>query len=423
MPTAPSTTPAPAGMARRICERVDALAAISADVGAITRVFMSPEQTRATELALGWMAEAGMTTRVDAIGNVIGRYEGATPAAKAILVGSHLDTVRNAGRWDGILGVVTAIECVAALSAEGVRLPYAIEVVGFSDEEGTRFGATMLGSHALVGDFAPELLRLRDSDGISMADAMRARGFDPDRIGEAKRSAEDFVAYLELHIEQGPTLQAYRLPVGCVGSICGATRLAVTLTGTASHAGTTPMNHRADALAGAAASVLAVEQAATASRGLVATVGKLAIEPGGANVVPGLAAFTVDVRAPTDGQRLQTLRRIEESIMAIASTRGLGVSIARIHDEPAAACSRDLQNRIDAAIAQFGLEPLRLASGAGHDAMVMARIAPMGMIFVRCRDGISHNPAEHAEPADVEAGAVTLFRVLKSFETRPDVLD
>ncbi|WP_244593503.1 allantoate amidohydrolase [Methylopila sp. Yamaguchi] len=423
MLTPPSTTSTSPGtsasMGARICERVDALAAISAEKGAITRVFMSPEQKRASDLVLGWMTEAGMDARVDAIGNVVGRYEGATPGAPAILLASHLDTVRNAGRWDGVLGVVTGIECVAALARDGIRLPHAIEVVGFSDEEGARFGATMLGSKALAGAFDPSLLKLRDGNGVTMADAIRAYGLDPERIGAARRDPSEIAAYLELHIEQGPVLENCKLPIGCVSAICGATRLAVTLTGAAGHAGTVPMNQRADALVGAAAAVLAVEQAATATRGLVATVGRLMVEPGGANVIPGHVAFTVDVRAPQDNQRFSTLKRIEESIVAIASTRGLGVSIERIHDESAALCDRALQDRIDAAIEAQRYEPLRLASGAGHDAMVMSRIAPIGMIFVRCRAGLSHHPDEHAEPRDVDAGARALLHVLKSFENAP----
>jgi allantoate deiminase len=407
----------------RICERVEALAAVSSEAGAITRAFLSPEHRRAAEMVLGWMVEAGMDARIDAIGNVCGRYEGRMTGAPAILLGSHLDTVRNAGRWDGALGIVAAIECVAKLDAGGVRLPHAIEIVGFCDDEGGRFGGFSPGSRAFAGELDAATVARRDAAGVSVAEALRAAGLEPARIAEARRAPGEFVAALELRIERGPALEAWDLPVGCVTAVCGATRLSVTLAGLAGDAGAVPMDQRADALAGAAACILAVEQAATASRGLVATVGRIAVEPGGADRIPSHVAFTVDARAPQDAQRLSALRRIEESIVAIASTRRLGVSIVREHDQPASPCSRNIQDRIDRAIASLGYEPLRLACGAAPRVAIMSRLAPMGMIFVRCRDGVSRSPAEHVAPADIEAGAQTLLEVLRSFDAAPDLLD
>lgn len=396
--------------------RIDALAAISASPHGLTRVCMSAEQRRASDLVLGWMRAAGMAAHEDAIGNVIGRYDGATPGAKALLLGSHLDSVRDAGRWDGPLGVVSAIACVDALHRAGRRLPFAIEVVGFCDEEGIRFGATMLGSRAITGSFDRSLLTLKDRDGVTMAEAMRRFGLDPDRIGDAARQAEEFHAYLELHIEQGPVLERLRLPVGCVTAIAGATRLLVTLTGEAGHAGTVPMQGRHDALAAAAACVLAVEGRAVMEDGIVATVGRLETFPGAVNVIPGRVEFTVDMRAADDAARLRMVDDIRAAILRVCARRDVQASIGQTHALPAAPCAPPLQRLIAAAIAAEGHPVRLLPSGAGHDAMEIAAIAPIGMIFVRCRGGISHNPAEHADEADIEVGARTLYRAIVTFQ-------
>ena len=395
--------------------RIDELAAISAMTGGLTRVFMSPEQRRANDLVLGWMREAGMAAHEDAIGNAVGRYEASAPGAPALLLGSHLDSVRDAGRWDGPLGVVTAIACVDALQRAGIRLPFAIEVVGFSDEEGTRFGATMLGSRALTGSFDRALLGLKDRDGITMADAMRRYGLDPARIGEARRRAEEFLAYLELHIEQGPVLERLRLPVGCVTAIAGATRLVVTLSGQAGHAGTVPMQGRHDALAAAANCVLAVEGRAVMEDGLVATVGRLEAFPGAVNVIPGRAEFTIDMRAADDAARLRMDADIRAAIARVCTRRDVTADIVQTHALPAAPCAPHLQRLIAAAIEAEGLPVRLLPSGAGHDAMEIAAIAPIGMIFVRCRGGISHNPAEHADEDDIATGARVLYRAIMQF--------
>ncbi len=412
MPTTLSPLMTGAALQARILE----LAAISAMPGGLTRVFMSAEQRRASQLVLGWMQQAGMAAQEDAIGNVIGRYDSDPPGAPAVLLGSHLDSVRDAGKWDGPLGVVTAIACVDALHRAGVRLPFAIEVVGFSDEEGTRFGATMLGSRALTGSFDHALLALKDRDGVSMADAIRAYGLDPARIGDAKRRPEDFLGYLELHIEQGPVLERLRLPVGCVTAIAGATRLLVTITGQAGHAGTVPMQGRHDALAAAAGCVLAVEGRAVMEDGLVATVGRLEAFPGAVNVIPGRAEFTVDMRAADDAARLRMDADIRAAIERVCARRDVTASIVQTHALPAAPCAPRLQRLIAGAIEAEGLPVRLLPSGAGHDAMEIAAIAPIGMIFVRCRGGISHNPAEHASEADIETGARVLYRAITAFQ-------
>ena len=396
-----------------IRQRIDALAAISAQADGLTRVYLSPEHRRANALVSGWMREAGMSVRVDAVGNVAGRYAGHDAAAPALLLGSHLDSVADAGRWDGPLGVVSAIACVASLHAAGRRLPCPVEVVGFADEEGTRFGATMLGSRGLAGTFDRAALAIRDAQGIAMAQAMRDWGLDPDRIDDAARPPGSHAGYLELHIEQGPVLEQLGLATGCVSAIAGATRLRVTLAGEAGHAGTVPMRLRHDALAAAAACILAIEGRAGEETDAVATVGRLDVSPGAVNVIPGGVAFTVDIRAPRDAQRHRLVTDIRRGIATLCGPRGVGHEIAVTHELDATPCAPWLMARIDDAI---GRRPAtRLASGAGHDGMALRGLCDIGMIFVRCAGGISHNPAESVTDADAEAGARVLMRVIESF--------
>lgn len=399
--------------APRIMERLDALAAISAERGAVTRLYLSPEQARANTLVLGWMRDAGMQAHLDAAGNVIGRLEGREPGAPALVIGSHLDTVRDAGRFDGPLGVVTGIACVEALREEGVTLPFAIEIVGFADEEGTRFNATLIGSRSFAGSLDPALLTVTDSEGISIAQAMREFGLDPDRVGEAARKRGSILAYLELHIEQGPALEKANLPVGAVTAISGAIRLAVTLAGEAGHAGTVAMAGRRDALAGAAECVLAVETRCRDEAGLVGTVGRIEALPGAVNVIPGLARFTLDLRAPDDAQRISALADIEAAWQAIASRRDLALVSERTHEASAVPCDPALAAHVAEAIAAEDYPVIRLPSGAGHDGMAIAPVAPIAMIFVRCLRGISHNPAEFASLPDIEAGAKVLLRTIR----------
>lgn len=400
-------------LAPRIQARLDALAAISAEAGAITRLYLTPEQARASALVMGWMREAGLDARIDAAGNVIGRIEGTEANAPALVIGSHLDTVRDAGRYDGPLGVVAGIACVEALVQAGVRLPFAIEVVGFADEEGTRFSTALIGSRAFAGTFDPDKLACPDSQGVTIGQALRAAGFDPERFHEAARSPSEILAYLELHIEQGPALERAGLPVGLVTAISGATRFAVSLEGEAGHAGTVAMDGRRDALAGAAACILAVEARCRGEAGLVGTVGSLTAAPGAVNVIPGRVGFSLDLRAPDDGQRRAAVADIEAAWMAIAAERGLTLTRRMTHDAPSVPCDPALMERIEAAIAGKGYPVFRLPSGAGHDGMAVVALAPVAMIFVRCRGGISHNPAEFASLDDIEAGAGILLRVLR----------
>jgi len=399
-----------------IYARLDRLAEISAEPGRLTRLFATQEQARASDCVMEWMRAAGMSARVDAIGNVIGRYEGTSPGLPALMLGSHLDTVRDAGRYDGMLGVVSAIACVDELNRHQQRLPFAIEIVGFSDEEGARFGAALLGSRAMAGTFDPVVLDCRDASGITMREAMARAGLDPTGIASASRKRDELLAYVELHIEQGPVLESKSLPVGCVTSINGATRLKVTLIGQAGHAGTVPMADRRDALAGSAEAILAVESLCAERPDLVGTVGMIEARPGAGNVIPGLAAFSVDVRAPQDAVRLDAVARLSAVFEEIARRRRLALSIERVHESAAVPCAHWLMAQINRAIAREGVAVCELPSGAGHDGMAICAIADIGMIFVRCAGGVSHNPAEAITIADADRGARVLLAFIEAFQ-------
>src|SRR6266481_5051377 len=302
-------------LGHEIVRRIDALSAISETSSDLTRIFLTPEHRAAADLLLSWMREAGMRAHLDAIGNVCGRYEGDRPGLPCLMLGSHYDTVRDAGKWDGPLGLITAISCVEAMHRRGQRLPFAIEVIGFADEEGVRFASTLLGSRAVAATFDQSVLGAKDRQGISMREALSQFGLDPGRIGAAARSRSELHGYVELHIEQGPVLECESLPVGVVTAISGATRLAARLTGMAGHAGTVPMRVRRDALAGAAECIVAIEEfCRTDQGGLVGTVGYIHAMPGATNVIPGQVSFTIDIRAPTDVHRKRAVADIVRQI-------------------------------------------------------------------------------------------------------------
>jgi allantoate deiminase len=335
------------------------------------------------------------------------------------MLGSHYDTVRDAGKWDGPLGLITAISCVAELHRAARRLPFAIEVTGFADEEGVRFASTLLGSRAVAGTFDESVLGVKDSRGISLREALSQFGLDPDRIGAAARSRAELLAYLELHIEQGPVLEGLNLPVGVVTAISGATRLAARLTGMAGHAGTVPMPLRRDALAGAAECIVAIEEFCRSGQGgLVGTVGYIHAMPGATNVIPGQVSFTIDIRAPSDLQRKLAVADIVRQIEDIARRRKLELQVDVTHENRTVPCAPWLKDQVSEAIAGEGCRVFELPSGAGHDGMAMIDIADVAMLFVRCRGGISHHPAEHVDLADVEAGARVLLRLIEDFRPR-----
>lgn len=398
-----------------IVDRVAALGAISESPDQVTRIFLTREHRAAAELLQTWMRDAGMQARLDEIGNVCGRYEGDLPGLPCLMLGSHYDTVRDAGKWDGPLGLITAIACIDDLNRRGLRFPFAIEVVGFADEEGVRFASTLLGSRAIAGTFDEMALDVRDEAGVTMREALAAFGLDAANIGFAARRRGDVLAYLELHIEQGPVLETENLPVGVVTAISGATRLLINLGGMAGHAGTVPMALRRDALAGAAECVIAVETFCTSEAGLVGTVGVISARPGATNVIPGHATFTVDVRSASDEQRRQAVSAITRQFEAIASRRSLALKVDVTHENRTVPCARWLKEQLAKAVAAEGKRVFELPSGAGHDGMAIADLADVAMLFVRCRGGVSHHPAEHVETADADAGARILLRMIENF--------
>ncbi|WP_426435333.1 allantoate amidohydrolase [Bradyrhizobium genosp. P] len=401
-----------------IVARIGQLGAISETPEHLARIFLTLEHRQAADLILSWMREAGMSAHLDAIGNVCGRYEGERPGLPCLMLGSHYDTVRDAGSWDGPLGVITAIACVADLNRRGTRLPFAVEIVGFADEEGVRFASTLLGSRAVAGTFDESVLASRDRAGVSMREALIRFGLDPDHIGKAARTRRELLGYVELHIEQGPVLEEKGLPVGVVTAIAGATRLAANLTGVAGHAGTVPMALRRDALSGAAECIVAIEEfCKTDEGGLVGTVGYITAMPGATNVIPGKVSFTMDIRAPGDMHRKRAVADIVRRIEAIAKRRELSLQIDVTHENRSVPCAPWLQSQIAGAVAAEGFAVFELPSGAGHDGMAMVDIADIGMIFVRCRGGVSHNPAEHVEPADADTGARVLLRFIENFRS------
>ena len=390
------------GDAATVMQRLEMLGGCSEDAGRLTRPFASEAMQRAHELVTGWMREAGMAVRRDNIGNLRGRYEGAG-ADRTLLLGSHLDSVRNAGKYDGPLGVMVAVAAVQRLHDTGSRLPFAIEVVAFADEEGLRFGTTYLGSKALAGTFdAADLVRA-DPKGVTMADAIRAFGGDPDRVEEDRLDGGKLQGYVEVHIEQGPVLDSRDLPVGIVSAIAGQSRLRLIFTGEAAHAGTVPMNRRRDALAAAAEVILMVESEARAADGLVATVGQVAVSPGAANVVPGGATLSLDVRHAADALRLEHVKRILQLANEMATRRGVSVISEPIAENPSIPVSPRLTTLLATAVQSLGGPALELPSGAGHDAVVMAGLTDIAMLFVRCKGGISHHPAESVAAQDVAA--------------------
>lgn len=389
------------------------LAAISEEPDRLTRRFATAALRQATHTLAGWMQAAGMRVHHDNVGNLVGRYEGAAGATKTLLLGSHVDSVRDAGKYDGPLGVLVALACVELLNGQQRRLPFAIEVLAFADEEGLRYHTAYLGSKVVAGSFDPAYLSLVDADGIVLADAIRACGGDPDRLSEDARRRDDLIGYCEVHIEQGPVLEALDLPVGIVTGIAGQSRLTVEWHGEAGHAGTVPMHLRHDALCAAAEFVLKVEQSAKDRPGLVATVGQIAAEPGASNVIPGQVSLSLDVRHQEDALREQSLTELHAQALAIAARRIVDITWNSVQQSGSVPCTPWLTDLLARAIADEGYPVHRLASGAGHDAVVMAELTNVAMLFVRCKGGISHNPAETVAMEDVVAAIGVLGRVLE----------
>jgi allantoate deiminase len=451
--------------ASEVMRRIGALARVTDEPGRLTRTYGSPAMREANQLVAGWMRQAGMDTRVDVIGNLIGRYAGTRPSAKVFLLGSHLDTVRNAGKFDGPLGVLLGLACVEHLNQRRQRLPFAVEVVGFADEEGVRFQSTYLGSRTLAGKFALPDLKRADANGVTLAEAIqtfgdlsRSAGFQPavspisnrqphgrksaseslsvpadlqsaeqqianlryeplsandsrywrNRLDTARLDPDRLIGYLEAHIEQGPALDTEGLSVAVVTGIAGQARYQITFVGRAGHAGTTPVALRQDALCAASEFVLGVEQRARDEPGLVATVGQIQAEPNVSNVIPGTVWLTLDIRHQENAQRRQAERDLMAQARQIAARRGLRAQVKQVQQTGAVACSPSLSRLLLKAAQQHQKKVPQIASGAGHDAAVMAGITPTAMLFVRCKAGISHHPDESAHVRDVRVALNTM---------------
>jgi len=405
---------------RAVWDRAEALAAFSeppyAERGELTVTYLSPAHRDCARLLSRWMQDCGFdSVREDAVGNVVGIYDGATPDAPRLLTGSHYDTVRNAGRHDGRLGILVALEAVAALKAEGRRLPFAIELVAFAEEEGQRYAATFLGSSALTGDFDPAWLDQADAAGVTMREAMRAAGLPAtmEAIAAERRDPASYLGYVEVHIEQGPVLAELDLPLGVVTSINGSRRWTGQITGLASHAGTTPMDRRRDAAAAAAEFVLAAERRAAAVPDAVATVGIVEVPGGSINVVPGRCRISLDVRATTDAARDAVADAVLADLADIAQRRGVDYTLTPTMQAPAAPSAPAWQARWEAAVAALGLPVHRMPSGAGHDAMTLHRLMPQAMLCVRGGElGISHNPLETVTDDDAELAVAAFAHLL-----------
>ena len=392
---------------------VEDLARFTDEPGRLTRLYLSPAHRRTAEATLALMAAAGLDACIDAVGNVVGRLPGTDPGAPAILIGSHIDSVVDAGRFDGPLGVVLGIVAVEALRSSGTALAAPLEVVAFGDEENVRFPTSLSTSAALAGRYDPAWLDGRDGDGTALRDALRRFGGDPDGIPALARDPARCRAYLEVHIEQGPLLEAEDLPVGIVSAINGITRARARVTGEAGHAGTVPMGLRRDALAAAAEMIAAVERIGAVRADTVATVGVAQVRPGAVNVIPAEVDLTLDARAPDDPVRAAMVHDILAACEAIAARRGVGLTVTPFMDSPATPMDAGLVRCLEEAVASLGIPALQLPSGAGHDAVAMAQLCPAAMLFVRCKGGVSHHPAESITVEDADVAARVLIETVR----------
>ena len=399
--------------AEKVIARCRYLAQFTEEPGQIKRTFLSPAMRECMQAVQGWMEAAGMQVATDAAGNLRGRYAGSS--STSLIIGSHLDTVPNSGAFDGVLGVMMGLALIEAL--DGSRLPFTIELVGFSEEEGVRFHLPFIGSRALVGRLDSDLLAVSDGDGISLAQALTSFGLDPIKIKDCQIS-DDVAAYLEFHIEQGVLLECEDKSLGVVQAIAGQSRAEITFTGRARHAGTTPMRLRNDAVAGAAEWISEVERVALATPGMVATVGDLRTHPGAGNVVAGQLRASLDVRHAEDAVRHQAVERLLTEAVSIAKRRGLTAVSKMLMDQPAVTMDARLCTLAKDAIGGIGIEAVSMVSGAGHDAMILAERVPSTMIFLRSPGGISHHPDESVRPEDVENALAAGLAFLRNFDSR-----
>ena len=399
--------------AERLWFRLYELAEIGrSEGGGVTRLSFTEEERAAKDLVASYMREAGLEVREDVAGNLIGRREGSDPEVPVVLAGSHVDSVPNGGDFDGPLGVLAAVEALQVMEERDLSTQRPIEVVAFTDEEGARFGFGMIGSRATAGTLTPEDLDREDENGVSIAQAMRDCSLDPERIGEAARPEGSIQAYVELHIEQGKLLENEALPVGVVTGIAGPVWLRLILEGEAGHAGTTPMGLRRDALSAAAAIIGKVEREAARTGTTVGTVGQLELKPGGINIIPGHVSFSLDLRDIDQDVRDEVEARISDEARRLCEERGIDLATQTLQRLPPVLCSDLVRGAVKEACNALAFEPFELASGAGHDGMHLADLCSVGMVFVRSKDGLSHNPDEYSSREDCAAGAEVLYRTL-----------
>ena len=405
----------PAAFGARAEQMINTLGSVSAEPNRLIRTFLSPAHRGAANLVSKWMTDAGLGVSEDALGTVRGSLAGSGP--RRLLIGSHIDTVVEAGMFDGPFGVIAGILAAEHFARIGRPLPFGIDVLAFGDEEGVRYSATLASSSASAGHFDFSTLELVDAEGVSLAEAITRYGNNPADIPAAAYAPGNAAAYVEVHIEQGPVLEYRNQPLGVVNSIAGQTYLNVELLGEAGHAGTVPMLLRRDALAGAAETILKAERMARDTKGeVVATVGHMHIPAAASNVIAGNVALTVDIRSGSDAARNSFVDGFKKQIREMADKRHLGLSITTTRNVPTTPCDAAIQDGFAAAIKSVGGEPLKLASGAGHDGTAMAKLCPIGMLFVRCRGGISHNPAEYASPADMGLAVAALIHFIEGFK-------
>jgi N-carbamoyl-L-amino-acid hydrolase len=395
------------------------LAQWSDDEDGLTCAYMTDAHRQSAAQLAAWMREAGMEVHIDDVGNVVGRYLSGAANAKTLMTGSHYDTVRNGGKYDGRLGILLPLAIVRQLHAAGEKLPYDFEIVGFAEEEGVRFRSTFLGSNAITGRFDMGLLEQLDTDGVSMRTALEGAGHKVQAIPAIARDPSKLLAFVEVHIEQGPVLLQRGLPLGVVTAIAGSSRYLVELRGLASHAGTTPMTMRKDAAAAAAEIVLLVEQRCGTAEALVGTVGQLQVPNGSVNVIPGACKLSLDIRAADDAVRKAAVQDVLDGIAAICERRQVEFKLEKVVEASAAPCAPWLMDQLGAAVERTGLPRFDLLSGAGHDAMAMAAVTDVAMLFTRCGNGgISHNPLETMTADDAEIAAQALLDFLRSFEPK-----
>jgi len=403
----------PNPLGERAQAMLDTLATISAEPDQLTRLYLTPEHKRAADLVAEWMRRAGMSVRMDAVAGIHGVLSNGANSPRRLIVGSHIDTVIDAGRYDGALGIVAAILAVEEIRARAITLPFTLEVVAFGDEEGIRFPKTLIGSSTVAGATDESVLDLTDAAGETVRNALLRFGCDPAAVASEAYRRDDVVGYLEVHIEQGPLLESLDEPLGAVTAIAAQSRHRVRITGEAGHAGTVPMALRHDALAGAAEFIAMTEELAYKGERdqLVITTGEVSVKPGAVNVIPGEARLSLDVRAASDAARATAVETIRRRSRQIGSRRGLVIGIETVHEKPVAVCAPKLRAAISNAVGGLtGRKPPELMSGAGHDGLAMAHLTDIGMIFVRCRAGISHNPLEHVTKGDLGCSVEALVR-------------